>query len=144
MMDDLDGPRNVGARANARLPPEVNRAIYVKNLPYKITPDELYDIFGKFGALRQVRLGNKRETQGKAYVVFEDIYDAKNAVDHLSGFNVGGRYIIVLYHNNKRQELLKQQKMDTKRKTEELEDLKAKYDVDESDPTIEKPKKKKQ
>lgn len=97
---------------------QVNRAIFVKNLPFKITADELYDIFGKYGALRQVRLGNKPETRGKAYIVFEDIYDAKNAVDHLSGFNVGGRYIIVLYHNNKRQELVKQQKLDTKRKQE--------------------------
>ena len=35
--------------------------------------------------------GNKPETKGKAYVVFEDIYDAKNAVDHLSGFNVRDR-----------------------------------------------------
>ena len=35
-----------------RLPPEVNRIIYVRNLPYKITPDELYDIFGKYGTIR--------------------------------------------------------------------------------------------
>jgi hypothetical protein len=26
------------------------------------------------------------------------IYDAKVAVDHLSGFNVGGRYLVVLYY----------------------------------------------
>jgi pre-mRNA branch site protein p14 len=31
-------------------------------------------------------------------VVYEDIYDAKNACDHLSGFNVGGRYLVVLYY----------------------------------------------
>jgi pre-mRNA branch site protein p14 len=31
-------------------------------------------------------------------VVYEDIYDAKAAVDHLSGFNVGGRYLVVLYY----------------------------------------------
>lgn len=35
-----------------RLPPEVNRIIYVRNLPYKITSDELYDIFGKYGGIR--------------------------------------------------------------------------------------------
>lgn len=32
-------------------------------------------------------------------MVFEDIFDAKNAADNLSGFNVGGRYLIVLYFN---------------------------------------------
>lgn len=137
----MDGPINPKVRANARLPPEVNRAIFVKNLPFKISSEELYDIFGKYGAIRQVRVGNRPDTKGKAYVVFEDIYDAKNAVDHLSGFNVGGRYIIVLYHNNKRQELLKQQKLDTKKKEEELENLKSKYGVDSSDPSVQATKK---
>ena len=46
----------VNRRANARLPPEVSRALYVKNLPFKITPEEIYDIFGKYGAIRQIRL----------------------------------------------------------------------------------------
>lgn len=32
-------------------------------------------------------------------MVYEDIYDAKTAVDHLSGFNVANRYLIVLYYN---------------------------------------------
>lgn len=57
----------------------------------------MYDIFGKYGAIRQIRLGNTPETRGTAYVVYEDIFDAKNAVDHLSGFNVAGLYLIVRY-----------------------------------------------
>lgn len=55
----------------------------------------MYDIFGKYGAIRQIRLGNTTETRGTAYVVYEDIFDAANAVNHLSGFNVAGRYLIV-------------------------------------------------
>lgn len=35
---------------------------------------------------------------GTAFVVYEDIYDARNACTHLSGFNVKGRYIIVTYY----------------------------------------------
>ena len=42
--------------------------------------------------------GVNKETRGTAFVVYEDIYDAKNAVDHLSGFNVANRYLIVLYY----------------------------------------------
>ena len=89
------------ARGAARLPPEVNRILYVRNLPYKteeaLSTEEIYDIFSKYGAIRQIRIGNRPDTRGTAFVVYEDIYDAKNAVDHLSGFNVCGRYLIVLY-----------------------------------------------
>lgn len=42
--------------------------------------------------------GVGKDTRGTAFVVYEDIYDAKNAVDHLSGFNVANRYLIVLYY----------------------------------------------
>uniref|UniRef100_A0A6T5VNE2 RRM domain-containing protein n=1 Tax=Chromulina nebulosa TaxID=96789 RepID=A0A6T5VNE2_9STRA len=84
-------------KQNSRLPPEVNRILYIRNLPYKITAEEMYDIFGKYGPIRQIRLGDKQETRGTSFVVYEDIYDAKNAVDHLNGFNVCGRYLIVLY-----------------------------------------------
>jgi pre-mRNA branch site protein p14 len=46
--------------------------------------------------------GNKTETRGTAFVVYEDIFDAKTAQEHLSGFNVMGRYIVVLYHQETR------------------------------------------
>jgi len=80
------------------LAPEVNRILYVRNLPFKITGDEMYKIFGKYGALRQVRLGTEQATRGTAFVVYHDIHDAKGALESLSGFNVGGRYIICLYY----------------------------------------------
>ena len=106
------------ARGAARLPPEVNRILYVRNLPYKteeaLSTEEIYDIFGKYGAMRQIRIGNRPDTRGTAFVVYEDIYDAKNAVDHLSGFNVCGRYLIVLYFQaarmQKRTESLEQKR----------------------------------
>jgi len=81
----------------SRLPPDVTRILYVKSLPFTITPDDLYDIFGRYGAIRQIRLGNTPTTRGKAYVVYEDIFDAQRAVTHLNGFNVMGRYLVVLY-----------------------------------------------
>jgi pre-mRNA branch site protein p14 len=52
-------------RANLRLPPEINRVLYVRNLPYKISGEEMYDIFGKYGAIRQIRVGNTPDTRGK-------------------------------------------------------------------------------
>eukprot|EP01038_Epipyxis_sp_PR26KG_P010206 gene10206-13731_t len=113
-------------RANTRLPPEVNRFLYVRNLPFKITAEEMYDIFGKYGAIRQIRLGDKQETRGTAFVVYEDIYDAKNAVDHLSGFNVCGRYLIVLYYQKSKM----QNTIDNAAKRKEIDEMKAKFGID--------------
>ena len=115
----------------------------MRNLPFKITPEELYDIFGKYGEARpsrhtllyvsvsswltllagavfQIRLGERgKDTKGTAFVVYEDIYDAKRAVDHLSGFNVGGRYLVVQYY----QPAKFQKKADAEEKKKELEEL---------------------
>jgi pre-mRNA branch site protein p14 len=104
----------------SKLPPEVNRILYVRNLPFTITAEELYAIFGKYGAIFQIRLGEKdKDTKGTAFVVYEDIYDAKAAVDHLSGFNVGGRYLIVLYY----QPAKFQKRAQVEEKQKELDEL---------------------
>ncbi|VWU48946.1 splicing factor 3B subunit 6, putative [Hepatocystis sp. ex Piliocolobus tephrosceles] len=87
------------SRRSIRLPAEVSRILYVRNLPYKISAEELYDIFGKYGTVRQIRKGNADGTRGTSFVVYDDIYDAKNALDHLSGFNVAGRYLVILYYD---------------------------------------------
>mmetsp|Transcript_127842 Transcript_127842/g.250320 ORF Transcript_127842/g.250320 Transcript_127842/m.250320 type:complete len:180 (+) Transcript_127842:106-645(+) len=113
-------------RRNVRLPPEVNRILYVRNLPYKISADELYDVFGKYGSIRQIRRGNGPETKGTCFVVYDDIYDAKNAMDHLSGFNVAGRYLVLLYYNPQKM----QQKVDARAKREEIDKLKRRYGID--------------
>merc|ERR1711973_921388 len=116
-------------KTNVRLPPEVNRILYVRNLPYKITAEEMYDIFGKYGAIRQIRLGNAPDTIGTAFVVYEDIFDAKNACDHLSGFNVCNRYLVVLYY----QPTKAFKKVDTDKKKEEIEKMKAKFGLNEDE-----------
>ena len=83
----------------------------------------MYDIFGKYGAIRQIRVGNTPETRGTAFVVYEDIFDAKNACDHLSGFNVCNRYLVVLYYQANKAF----KKLDADKKEAELEAMKAKY-----------------
>jgi pre-mRNA branch site protein p14 len=67
--------------------------------------------------------GDKQDTRGTAFVVYEDIYDAKNAVDHLSGFNVCGRYLVVLYYQPNKM----QKNIDNAAKKKEIEDMKAKF-----------------
>jgi pre-mRNA branch site protein p14 len=100
--------------------------LYIRNLPFNMAPEEMYDIFGKFGAVRQIRQGTTKDTRGTAYVVYEDIYDAKTACDHLSGFNVANRYLIVLYYNPVKHS----RKLGLKEEAEALKRTQEKYGVD--------------
>ncbi|KDQ08845.1 hypothetical protein BOTBODRAFT_69514 [Botryobasidium botryosum FD-172 SS1] len=119
-------------RTATKLPPGANRILFVKNLNYTITGDDLYDLFGKYGTIRQVRLGNDPKTRGTAFVVFDDVMDAKNALDHLNGFHLQERYIVVLYHMPSRQDAAAA-KADIARREEELAQLKKKHDIGESE-----------
>lgn len=69
--------------------------------------------------------GNTPETRGTAFVVYEDIFDAKNACDHLSGFNVCNRYLVVLYYQSNKAF----KRVDMDKKQEELNNIKAKYNL---------------
>ncbi|KAK9455818.1 hypothetical protein V1511DRAFT_316512 [Dipodascopsis uninucleata] len=84
--------------SNRKLGAEINRILFVKNLSYNVTSEELYELFGKFGSIRQIRLGNGPGTKGTAFVVYDEIQDAKMACDKLSGYNFQNRYLVVLYH----------------------------------------------
>jgi hypothetical protein len=44
--------------------------------------------------LRQVRQGIASNTKGTAFVVYEDVMDAKMACDKLNGFNFQNRYLV--------------------------------------------------
>ena len=90
----------------------------------------------QFLVLQKILLyrGDTKETRGTAFVVYEDIYDAKDAVEHLSGFNVGGRYLVVLYFQATKyiQSLNTFYNRDNKtadpeKREKEIEELKAKY-----------------
>jgi pre-mRNA branch site protein p14 len=71
--------------------------------PSLLSPPFRNTVFGQFGSIRQIRVGEvKGSTLGTAFVsyddIYDDIYDAKRALEKLGGFNVGGRYLVVLYY----------------------------------------------
>lgn len=75
-----------------------SRILFVKNLNYNIHGADLYELFGRYGAIRQIRLGTSQQTRGTAFVVYEEANDAKNAIASLNGFHLMERYIIGTYH----------------------------------------------
>lgn len=50
-----------------------SRILFIKNVSYQTTGSDLYDLFGKYGAIRQIRLGDDqaKKTKGTAFVVYE-------------------------------------------------------------------------
>ena len=59
-------------------------------------------------------------------MVYEDIFDAKNACDHLSGFNVQNRCLVVLYYQASKAFAV----VDRAKQREEIDAMKAKFGVD--------------
>jgi len=102
---------------------DVSRILFVKNLPFKVTGEDLYKIFGRFGSIRQARLGNGPKNKGTAFIVFDDVQHAKAAVESLTGFNVDGRYLVVLYFKAK----VPQAAHDLDKTRQEVEALKKQY-----------------
>ncbi|KAL9086457.1 MAG: hypothetical protein Q9159_004169 [Coniocarpon cinnabarinum] len=119
---------------------------------YNVTPEELFDLFGKFGPIRythpsywrgvrapfamciladiltrQIRQGINNSTKGTVFVVYEDVVDAKAACDKLNGFNFQGRYLVVLYHQP---EKTLKAKEDLSERQENLEKLKKEHNID--------------
>lgn len=119
--------RDQAMSRGGKLAPEVNRALFVKNLSYNVTPEELFDLFGKFGPIRQVRQGIANNTKGTAFVVYEDVMDAKQACDKLNGFNFQNRYLVVLYHQP---EKMARSKEDLEARKENLEQLKKQHGIE--------------
>ncbi|MES1921633.1 hypothetical protein MHBO_003160 [Bonamia ostreae] len=110
-----------------KIPPEVNRILYAKNLPFKVTGQELYSIFGKYGAIRQIRMGSTNESRGTAYVVYEDLFDAKSALEALQGYSIQGRYLVLVYF--KKERLEKSEAL--KKQREAINELKRQYGLKE-------------
>jgi pre-mRNA branch site protein p14 len=102
-----------------KLPADASRILFIRHLPDAITHDELYELFGRFGAVEQIRLGriSNPDTRGKAYIVYEDVFDAKAAVDELSGHNVMGRYISVVFHRPPKAKVSVKEQLEAQRET---------------------------
>ena len=72
--------------------------IYVGNLPYSTTPDDLREVFAAFGEVAAARIVNDRETgraKGFGFVEMPNDEEAKKAIEALNGNDIGGRKAVV-------------------------------------------------
>ncbi len=76
----------------------MSKNIYVGNLPYSTTDDELKEIFAPFGTVSSSRIITDRYTgrsKGFGFVEMENEEDAEKAINELNGTEVGGRAVKV-------------------------------------------------
>ncbi|KAL5113311.1 hypothetical protein ACEQ8H_008824 [Pleosporales sp. CAS-2024a] len=104
--DALSEVERTAASAQAR--PGLNRendtpphnTLYVGNLYYEVTSEQLKTVFSRFGELESVRIvyDNRGLSRGFAYIEFKNVDDAQTAIDNLDMQVFEGRNLIVQYH----------------------------------------------
>ena len=73
-------------------------SIYVGNLSYDVTREDLNDVFGEYGTVKRVHLPVDRETgrpRGFAFVEMETEAEEASAIDDLNGAEWMGRQLKV-------------------------------------------------
>ena len=45
---------------------------------------DLYELFGRYGSIRQIRIGNEPKTKGTAFVVYDDVMDVRIILDAIN------------------------------------------------------------
>ena len=73
------------------------KTIYVGNLPFSASPDDVESLFANYGAVHSVNLISDRETgrpRGFGFVEMDE-NEAMAAIDALNGQSMGGRTLRV-------------------------------------------------
>ena len=72
--------------------------IYVGNLPFRTTEEELGELFAKYGAVDSAKIVYDRETgrsRGFAFVEMRDSQSGKQAIEGLNEKQIAGRSVTV-------------------------------------------------
>lgn len=68
--------------------------IFVGNLPYEITEDELKDMFSAHGTVNRIKMLMDHDTgrpRGIAFVTMDDLKEAQTAIKEMDGHELNGR-----------------------------------------------------
>ena len=74
------------------------KSIYVGNLPWSATEEQVQNLFAEHGEVLSVKLVNDRETgraRGFGFVEMADANEANAAIEAINGTKQGGRELVV-------------------------------------------------
>ena len=72
--------------------------LFVGNMPFRMTREELEDLFAQAGQVRSVHIPTDRETgrpRGFGFVEMEDPTSLEQAIQMFNGYSVSGRALVV-------------------------------------------------
>ncbi len=72
--------------------------LYVGNLPYNVTDEDLSDLFSQAGDIKDVTVIKERDTQrsrGFGFVEYNNQADAEKAIQMFDGYDMDGRRLTV-------------------------------------------------
>lgn len=79
--------------------PEVSpKKIFVGNIPFSTTEEELVNLFSEYGTISEAALIVDRfngRSKGIAFITFETEEEAKAAIEAMNGFEIEGRELVV-------------------------------------------------
>ena len=76
----------------------MNSKLYVGNMSFKTSEDDLRNAFGQYGSVTDVYIANDRETgrpRGFAFVTFSTEAESKLAIEKMNGVDLDGRQLTV-------------------------------------------------
>jgi len=79
-------------------PATEKRKLFVGNLPWSLSEQDISDAFGEYGTIEEVKIVLDRETgrsRGFGFVTYEESSAAEEAVENLNGVELAGREIRV-------------------------------------------------
>ena len=91
--------RQGGSSAGSKTSKSGSNKIIIKNLPFEATRKDILELFGAFGQLKSVRVPKKfdKSARGFAFVEFNLLKEAENAMNQLEGVHLLGRRLVMQY-----------------------------------------------
>ncbi len=77
---------------------ENGNRLFVGNLPFRMSRDELFDLFAQAGEVTSVHIPTDRETgrsRGFGFVEMDDAGAMDQAIQMFNGYSVSGRALVV-------------------------------------------------
>ncbi|KAM0671552.1 hypothetical protein OCOL_001342 [Ordospora colligata] len=73
--------------------PIETQIVFVRNLPKSVDKDLIMRLFGEYGSIMQIRIGNEVRTEGTAFVVYGSVECARKAIRHMNGYYLEEKYL---------------------------------------------------